>query len=148
MTTPKKKPTVLDNPCCRRAPVQSFPTEPKYLSDATCKGKIIGKIRTVYFEINFTFKTFDSMKKSSHGAVKTGSSMRKTKSFPIFTFSGCCCVDFVVMDQSKRVSLWSVEDVLEWVQDQYPAHMNMLHKAIIKHAISGTRRARTRAHPK
>lgn len=72
-------------------------------------------------------------------------STRKTKilSFPIFTFSGCCCVDFVAMDQSKRVSLWSVEDVLEWVQDQYPAHMNTFHKAIIKHAISGTR-----SHPK
>lgn len=43
-----------------------------------------------------------------------------------------------VMDQSKRVSQWSVEEVLEWVQDQYPTLMNTLQKAIIKHAISGT----------
>ncbi|XP_060907625.1 sterile alpha motif domain-containing protein 12-like [Labrus mixtus] len=41
------------------------------------------------------------------------------------------------MGLSKRVSLWSVEEVLEWMQDQFPAHMDKLHKAIIKHAISG-----------
>ncbi|CAJ1078002.1 sterile alpha motif domain-containing protein 12-like [Xyrichtys novacula] len=38
---------------------------------------------------------------------------------------------------SKRVSLWSVEEVLEWLQDQHPAHMGTLQKAIMKHAISG-----------
>uniref|UniRef100_A0A3Q4BJG1 SAM domain-containing protein n=1 Tax=Mola mola TaxID=94237 RepID=A0A3Q4BJG1_MOLML len=38
---------------------------------------------------------------------------------------------------SKRVSLWSVEDVFEWVKDQFPAHTSMLHTAIIQHAISG-----------
>ena len=42
------------------------------------------------------------------------------------------------MDQSKRVSLWSVQEVLEWVEEQYPTQVGMLHKAIIKHAISGT----------
>lgn len=42
------------------------------------------------------------------------------------------------MELSKRVSLWSVEEVLEWVQEQYPTQIDMLHKAIIKHAISGT----------
>uniref|UniRef100_A0A3Q3FVN1 SAM domain-containing protein n=1 Tax=Labrus bergylta TaxID=56723 RepID=A0A3Q3FVN1_9LABR len=42
-----------------------------------------------------------------------------------------------VMGLSKRVSLWSVEEVLEWMQDQLPTYMDKLHKAIIKHAISG-----------
>ncbi|XP_029281278.1 sterile alpha motif domain-containing protein 12-like [Cottoperca gobio] len=41
------------------------------------------------------------------------------------------------MDLSKRVSLWSVEEVLEWLQDQHPTLMGTLQKAIIKHAISG-----------
>ncbi|XP_020495597.1 sterile alpha motif domain-containing protein 12 [Labrus bergylta] len=41
------------------------------------------------------------------------------------------------MGLSKRVSLWSVEEVLEWMQDQLPTYMDKLHKAIIKHAISG-----------
>ncbi|XP_069028423.1 sterile alpha motif domain-containing protein 12-like [Embiotoca jacksoni] len=41
------------------------------------------------------------------------------------------------MDASKRASSWSVEEVLEWVQEQCPAHMGLLHQAIIKHAISG-----------
>ncbi|XP_026196592.1 sterile alpha motif domain-containing protein 12-like [Anabas testudineus] len=41
------------------------------------------------------------------------------------------------MGLSKRVSLWSVEEVLEWLQERYPAHINRLHKAVIKHAISG-----------
>ncbi|XP_035474035.1 sterile alpha motif domain-containing protein 12-like isoform X2 [Scophthalmus maximus] len=41
------------------------------------------------------------------------------------------------MGLSKRVSSWTVEDVLEWVQEQCPAHMDALYKAFIKHAISG-----------
>ncbi|XP_076612866.1 sterile alpha motif domain-containing protein 12-like [Chaetodon auriga] len=50
------------------------------------------------------------------------------------------------MGLSKRVSLWSVEEVLEWVQEQYPAHMSSLHKAIIKHAISGRALLRLKDH--
>lgn len=50
------------------------------------------------------------------------------------------------MDLSKRVSSWSVEEVLEWMQEQYPAHMNTLHKAIIKHAISGRALLRLKDH--
>lgn len=46
-----------------------------------------------------------------------------------------------VMDLSKRVSRWSLEDVLEWVQDQHPSHASTLQKAFIKHAISGTSHA-------
>jgi len=34
--------------------------------------------------------------------------------------------------------MWSVEEVLEWVQDQHPTHMGAFHEAIMKHAISGT----------
>ncbi|XP_040017193.1 sterile alpha motif domain-containing protein 12 [Gasterosteus aculeatus] len=47
---------------------------------------------------------------------------------------------------SKRVSLWSVEEVLEWVQDQHPNHLGTLHKAIIKHAISGRALLRLKDH--
>ncbi|KAF1376868.1 hypothetical protein PFLUV_G00215950 [Perca fluviatilis] len=50
------------------------------------------------------------------------------------------------MGLSKRVSSWSVEEVLEWVQDQYPTHMGTLHKAIIKHAISGRALLRLKDH--
>ncbi|XP_073349441.1 sterile alpha motif domain-containing protein 12-like [Pagrus major] len=50
------------------------------------------------------------------------------------------------MDLSKRVSLWSVEDVLEWVQEQLPAHMSTLQMAIIKHAISGRALLRLKDH--
>lgn len=42
------------------------------------------------------------------------------------------------MGLSKRVSLWTVEEVLDWVQEQYPTQMGTLHVAFIKHAISGT----------
>lgn len=35
------------------------------------------------------------------------------------------------------MSKWSVEEVLEWAQDQHPAQMGTLQKAIIKHAITG-----------
>lgn len=41
------------------------------------------------------------------------------------------------MELSKRVSTWSVQDVLEWVQDQHPGHMSTLQRAFIKHDISG-----------
>ncbi|XP_068564581.1 sterile alpha motif domain-containing protein 12-like [Cebidichthys violaceus] len=50
------------------------------------------------------------------------------------------------MGLSKRVSMWSVEDVLEWVQDQHPTHMGTLQKAIIKHAISGRALLRLKDH--
>nr|XP_046229829.1 sterile alpha motif domain-containing protein 12-like [Scatophagus argus] len=50
------------------------------------------------------------------------------------------------MDLSKRASLWSVEEVLAWVQDRYPVHMSALHKAIIKHAISGRALLRLKDH--
>ncbi|XP_038582434.1 sterile alpha motif domain-containing protein 12-like [Micropterus salmoides] len=50
------------------------------------------------------------------------------------------------MGLSKRVSLWSVEEVLEWVQAQHPAHMGTLQKAIIKHAISGRALLRLKDH--
>lgn len=50
------------------------------------------------------------------------------------------------MDVSKQVSLWSVEEVLEWVQDQYPTLASTLQKAIIKHAISGRALLRLKEH--
>lgn len=50
------------------------------------------------------------------------------------------------MDLSKQASSWSVEEVLEWVQEQYPAYLNLLHKAIIKHAISGRALLRLKEH--
>ncbi|XP_068610179.1 sterile alpha motif domain-containing protein 12-like [Brachionichthys hirsutus] len=50
------------------------------------------------------------------------------------------------MDLRKRVSLWSVEEVLGWLQDQYPDHMNMLQKGVIKHAISGRALLRLKDH--
>ncbi|XP_035534887.1 sterile alpha motif domain-containing protein 12-like [Morone saxatilis] len=50
------------------------------------------------------------------------------------------------MSLSKRVSFWSVEEVLEWAQDQYPTHMSTLQKAIIKHAISGRALLRLKDH--
>ena len=52
--------------------------------------------------------------------------------------AGCCWCGCRLMDLSKRVSLWTVQDVLEWVQEQCPAHVDTLQKAIIKHSISGT----------
>lgn len=42
-----------------------------------------------------------------------------------------------VMDQPRRVSQWSVVEVLDWLQCQCPAYMNVLQKAIIKHDIAG-----------
>ncbi|KAM6906096.1 sterile alpha motif domain-containing protein 12-like [Lycodopsis pacificus] len=50
------------------------------------------------------------------------------------------------MGLSKRVSSWSVEEVLEWVQDQHPTHTGTLQKAIIKHAISGRALLRLKDH--
>ncbi|TNN63025.1 Sterile alpha motif domain-containing protein 12 [Liparis tanakae] len=50
------------------------------------------------------------------------------------------------MVPSKRVSMWSVEDVLEWVQDQHPGHMGAFHDAITKHAISGRALLRLKGH--
>ncbi|XP_071324149.1 sterile alpha motif domain-containing protein 12-like [Trachinotus anak] len=50
------------------------------------------------------------------------------------------------MGLSKRVSSWTVEEVLEWVQEQYPAQMSTLHKAIIKHAITGRALLRLKDH--
>lgn len=41
------------------------------------------------------------------------------------------------MDLSKRVSQWSVAEVLDWLQCQCPAYMSTLQKAIIKHDIAG-----------
>lgn len=42
-----------------------------------------------------------------------------------------------VMGLSKRVSSWSVGEVLEWLQERYPGHASSLQKGVIKHAISG-----------
>uniref|UniRef100_A0A672IEW1 SAM domain-containing protein n=1 Tax=Salarias fasciatus TaxID=181472 RepID=A0A672IEW1_SALFA len=50
------------------------------------------------------------------------------------------------MDVEKRTSSWSVEEVLGWAQEQFPDHMNLLQKAIIKHAISGRALLRLKAH--
>lgn len=46
----------------------------------------------------------------------------------------------------SHVSSWSVEDVLEWVQEQHPTQMATLHKAIIKHGISGRALLRLKEH--
>lgn len=45
------------------------------------------------------------------------------------------------MGLSKGPSSWSVEEVLEWIQEQYPTKMTLLHKAVIKHDITGTTHA-------
>ncbi|XP_060947903.1 sterile alpha motif domain-containing protein 12-like [Limanda limanda] len=50
------------------------------------------------------------------------------------------------MDLSKRVSLWTVEDVLQWVQEQCPAHVDKLQRAVIKHSISGRALLRLKDH--
>ncbi|XP_030577270.1 sterile alpha motif domain-containing protein 12-like [Archocentrus centrarchus] len=41
------------------------------------------------------------------------------------------------MGLSKGASSWSVAEVLEWMQAQYPTQMALLHKAVIKHDITG-----------
>ncbi|XP_071778474.1 sterile alpha motif domain-containing protein 12-like [Centroberyx gerrardi] len=50
------------------------------------------------------------------------------------------------MDLSKRVSFWSVEEVSDWVQEQYPAQLSTLHTAVIEHAISGRALLRMKEH--
>ncbi|XP_056873363.1 sterile alpha motif domain-containing protein 10-like isoform X2 [Takifugu flavidus] len=59
---------------------------------------------------------------------------------------GVAVVPFRGMDSSKRVSMWSVQDVLEWLQDQHPSHVSTLQRAFIKHAISGRALLRLRDH--
>ncbi|XP_070404876.1 sterile alpha motif domain-containing protein 12 isoform X1 [Nothobranchius furzeri] len=51
-----------------------------------------------------------------------------------------------IMSLSKRTSSWSVEEVLEWIQEQHPMHMNTLHKSIIKHDIAGRALLRLKEH--
>ncbi|XP_039981131.1 sterile alpha motif domain-containing protein 12-like [Xiphias gladius] len=50
------------------------------------------------------------------------------------------------MGLSKRVSSWTVEEVSEWVREQYPADMGALHTAIVTHAISGRALLRLKDH--
>ncbi|KAG7222621.1 hypothetical protein INR49_016127 [Caranx melampygus] len=50
------------------------------------------------------------------------------------------------MGLSKRVSSWTVEEVLDWMQEQYPDQMGTLHKAIMKHDISGRALLRLKDH--
>ncbi|XP_029903192.1 sterile alpha motif domain-containing protein 12-like [Myripristis murdjan] len=50
------------------------------------------------------------------------------------------------MGLSKRVSFWSVEEVLDWVQEYYPAQLNTLHTAFIKHSITGRALLRMKEH--
>ncbi|KAG7265166.1 hypothetical protein CRUP_014312 [Coryphaenoides rupestris] len=52
-----------------------------------------------------------------------------------------------LMDLSKRVSVWSVEEVSEWVQQQqYSGQQSMLQTAILQHAVSGRALLRMTAH--
>ncbi|XP_054617796.1 sterile alpha motif domain-containing protein 12-like [Dunckerocampus dactyliophorus] len=46
----------------------------------------------------------------------------------------------------KRVSSWSVREVLEWLQERYPSQVGALQKAVMKHAISGRALLRLREH--
>ncbi|XP_062323350.1 sterile alpha motif domain-containing protein 12-like [Osmerus eperlanus] len=50
------------------------------------------------------------------------------------------------MGRCKRVSLWSVEDVSVWAQEQYPSQLSTIRPAILKHAISGRALLRLRQH--
>ncbi|XP_072218094.1 sterile alpha motif domain-containing protein 12-like [Leuresthes tenuis] len=50
------------------------------------------------------------------------------------------------MGLSERVSTWSVEEVLEWVQECLPQHVATLHEGIIKHDISGRALLRLKEH--
>ncbi|XP_075893806.1 sterile alpha motif domain-containing protein 12-like [Nelusetta ayraudi] len=50
------------------------------------------------------------------------------------------------MDLPKRVSQWSVAEVLDWLQCQCPAYMGTLQKAIIKHDIAGRALLRLKDH--
>lgn len=55
----------------------------------------------------------------------------------LFLCLGCCWCGCQAMGLSKRVSSWTVQEVLEWMKEQYPDQMGTLHKAIMKHDISG-----------
>ncbi|CAL8317603.1 unnamed protein product [Merluccius merluccius] len=50
------------------------------------------------------------------------------------------------MGLSRRVSVWSVEEVSEWVQQQYPGQQSTLQTAILQHEVSGRALLRMRAH--
>ncbi|XP_077443737.1 sterile alpha motif domain-containing protein 12-like [Stigmatopora argus] len=50
------------------------------------------------------------------------------------------------MESSKRVSTWSVQDVLEWIDQSYPSLVGVVQKAVMKHAISGRALLRLREH--
>lgn len=43
----------------------------------------------------------------------------------------------MAMGRSKRVSLWSVEDVSGWAREKYPSQLSTIRPAILRHAISG-----------
>ncbi|XP_061756922.1 sterile alpha motif domain-containing protein 12-like [Nerophis ophidion] len=47
---------------------------------------------------------------------------------------------------SKRVSSWSVREVLEWLQEHHPGQVGVLQKEVMKHAISGRALLRLREH--
>uniref|UniRef100_A0A3B3Z3Z9 SAM domain-containing protein n=1 Tax=Poecilia mexicana TaxID=48701 RepID=A0A3B3Z3Z9_9TELE len=51
-----------------------------------------------------------------------------------------------IMSELHPVSSWSVEEVLEWIQEQHPGLMETLYKGIIKHDISGRALLRLREH--
>lgn len=50
------------------------------------------------------------------------------------------------MGRSKRVSLWSVEDVSGWAREQYPSQHGTIRPAILRHAISGRALLRLQQH--
>ncbi|XP_035986131.1 sterile alpha motif domain-containing protein 12-like isoform X1 [Fundulus heteroclitus] len=50
------------------------------------------------------------------------------------------------MSQSQQTSSWSVEEVLEWIQEQHPEHIESLYKGIMKHDISGRALLRLKEH--
>ncbi|KAM8846711.1 sterile alpha motif domain-containing protein 12-like [Synchiropus splendidus] len=50
------------------------------------------------------------------------------------------------MDVGRRVSAWSVEEVLDWMEAQFPELAVVLQKAIIKHDISGRALLRLKDH--
>lgn len=59
----------------------------------------------------------------------------------MLSFAECFYSAWRGMDLPKRVSQWSVAEVLDWLQCQCPAHMSTLQKGIIKHDIAGRSRA-------
>ncbi|CAL8316754.1 unnamed protein product [Boreogadus saida] len=50
------------------------------------------------------------------------------------------------MESSKRVSDWSVDEVLEWVEQQFPGQQSTLQTAFLQHAVSGRALLRMRGH--